>query len=336
MKKYLQLAICVVAALAVVMIACDYASENLPAYSLAQPWRDRAEDSITCKGKLEENEADTLSVSFPAYYTQVYFREGDTVQAGDIIAQIDTEKTIEILTNLDRESALAVFQNSNMSEALYEVLQGYWPDLSQYADSIAQLQNSDGKLIAPCDGTIVNMNISSETLNLAETVVTISRRESMKVTLEVPEAYSSRVKVGQTVRISGDAFAGETWESTISWISPNAQSSASGNGATIQAEVVLDNAGRNLKAGYNATAEIVTDVQENALMIPFECILQDENYHNYVYVYENGRVYRRFIQVGYELLDGSVVESGLDGTEQLLYNPSESLQDGQAIHVLAE
>ena len=67
-----------------------------------------------------------------------------------------------------------------------------------------------------------------------------------------------------------------------------------------------------------------------ASILPYEAVSQDEK-GEYVYVYESGRAYKRYIETGEELANGVEILSGLSETEEIIADPSVIRADGSIV-----
>ena len=78
-------------------------------------------------------------------------------------------------------------------------------------------------------------------------------------------------------------------------------------------EVLLSvtNADERLKPGYTANVKIYTDHKDEALLVPYEAVWQDEDNRENVYVIENGRAVQHMVRTGYELENLLEVTEGL-------------------------
>ena len=78
----------------------------------------------------------------------------------------------------------------------------------------------------------------------------------------------------------------------------------------------------SLRTGLNAKAEIVTQTAEDVLLVPYECLVQNEQGEDCVYVYrENGVAERQPIEVADEYADGVLVVSGISAGERVVQTP---------------
>ena len=81
----------------------------------------------------------------------------------------------------------------------------------------------------------------------------------------------------------------------------------------------------------SVNAKIRTKTIKNALILPYECILQDKNNKEYVFCIEDGLAKKRFISTGHELDDGIEVKAGIKSTDEVIINPGKEIVDKKRI-----
>jgi multidrug efflux pump subunit AcrA (membrane-fusion protein) len=139
------------------------------------------------------------------------------------------------------------------------------------------------------------------------------------------------------VNIDGDAFGNRIFTGIVTRIMPVAKqiSSITGDSSSyVDAIVYIKSKNTDLKPGYSAHLWIFTSKRTGALAIPYEAVTQDENNRETVFVYADGRAYKRYIQTGFELDDMVEVSLGLSPGETVLLSPPEGLEHGQRVKTL--
>ena len=155
----------------------------------------------------------------------------------------------------------------------------------------------------------------------------------MQVRLAVGEHLLRRVQIGQRVYISGVAFDKERYEGTLSYLSPAASRPSGSSEAIVEAVVTLapDQIDDSVRAGLSAKAAVVVDVAENSLLLPYDCVLQDDEGQEYVYCVRDGRAVKTVVTPLAEMTDGFLVDAtGLDGGV-LITTPDRVPQDGARV-----
>ena len=276
--------------------------------------------SVYFKGTVCDESLRELYLAEPAYITGVYAEIGDTVQAGDVIMTARAEENLlGELPNIS-SGAISVFNElygatKNTSEAIYCYAQ-------------------DGEILikSPIDGVISDLPVKTDTSQTAGTFcAAVSDPNHLKIRASVPEIYIQDIEAGMDCKITGDAFRDRAYTGMVELIMPYATTEQTLNGkgdTVVEVLIGIDNPDDSLRTGYNARVEIYTQRHNGALTVPYEAVYQDSNQREYVYVYRDGEVERRFIQTGAELETSTEVTSGLTAGEMIVINSSKELSDG--------
>ena len=158
-----------------------------------------------------------------------------------------------------------------------------------------------------------------------QTALSLSGTEGLQMRATFSENIISSVSIGQPAKITGNGFLGTACTGQIVSLNESAKQivRTTGTETVVEGIISVDQpAGAQLRPGYNAQAEIVTDVHENALLIPYEAIGQDEENRKYVYELQDGWAYRRYIETGIETAEGMEVLKGADEGWEVVANPS--------------
>lgn len=90
--------------------------------------------------------------------------------------------------------------------------------------ALLQKKLDDCVISAPSSGTILNRFVErGEFAGAGSAVYRIANLEEMNLMIYVPEAALPRIAIGQTARVSVDAFADRTFEGRVVYISPTAE-----------------------------------------------------------------------------------------------------------------
>ncbi len=117
-----------------------------------------------------------------------------------------------------------------------------------------------------------------------------------------------------------------TFTATIERISPTIDA----RNGTFRATAYINNDDGMLAPGMFGRVEIAYEKHSNALVIPTEAVLLEDNV-SVVYVVDNGAAARRPIETGIEE-DGNIeVLSGLEGDEHIIVTGQNGLRDGSRV-----
>jgi membrane fusion protein, multidrug efflux system len=124
---------------------------------------------------------------------------------------------------------------------------------------------SDTAVKAPFDGLVAERAVSvGDFVTRGTRVATVVSIHPLRVQLTVPEQAIAEIQPGQTVRLSVDAYPGETFSATVRYVSPSLRIDQ----RALTVEAVADNKDGRLKPGLFATAFIQQGTPTPALLVP--------------------------------------------------------------------
>jgi len=178
------------------------------------------------------------------------------------------------------------------------------------------------------DGVVEEVNVRVGELFVGPGQIKIVNTTRLKVTAEVPENYSQRVKTGTKLTINLPDLQKSIQEpiSVVGKIiNPNSRS------FYIEAKVAAD---KDLRPNQIALVQILDYSTENAISIPVNTLQNDET-GKYVMVAVNEKGYliarKRMVTVGEFYKDQLEIKTGLQAGDQIVTEGFQSLYDGQLI-----
>jgi RND family efflux transporter MFP subunit len=194
---------------------------------------------------------------------------------------------------------------------------------------LAQQQLSDCTIRAPFAGAITQRQASlGEYLAVNAPVVVLVRQHPLRLRLEVPERYASKIRAGQQidVRLEGSQAART---GRVVRLSPalDAQS------RSLLIEGEIPNADGRLRPGSFAEATLIVDAAARGIAIPFRSIISFAGVER-AWVVENGKLAERLLETGRRLPDEKVeVLDGLRAGERLVLNANDRMTPGQRVDI---
>jgi len=194
---------------------------------------------------------------------------------------------------------------------------------------IAEQQLADATLRAPFDGAVRERHLSiGAYLDVGAPVVTIVRIHPLRLRLPLPEREAASVRVGQSVRVQLNGAPAETAATgRVARVSPAVDETT----RTVLIEAEIPNADGGLRPGAFATAEVVTDPAQSAVLVPSSSVVTFAGVTKVLGVSE-GRVVEKRIRPGRKVGDTIEVLDGLAAGEAVIVEPG-GLTSGQAVAV---
>lgn len=158
------------------------------------------------------------------------------------------------------------------------------------AKSIAMLQTElnnkrkdleECQIVSPIDGTITRVNIKlgrfADDTDDDKPMFVVENIDQLEMDILVSEYDIGKIEIGQTATITADILKGETVEGIVDRISPTGEEKASSTERVIPTTVRITGDAKGLIAGINAKAEILISESNDTLILPLECLQQNED-----------------------------------------------------------
>jgi RND family efflux transporter MFP subunit len=188
---------------------------------------------------------------------------------------------------------------------------------------------------APFDGVITKRLVDhgafvrSASGSATTPLLTIAKDDRIRLTLQIPESDAPFVRVGTTVDVHV-----KTLDKHVKAQVSRIASSLVPNTRTMQTEVDLDNAERNMAPGMYAHVAVQLESKPNAMMIPSKAIrVRGEDV--FVLVADDGRARSVPIQIGYDDGASAEIASGLNGSERIIVESRGVCVAGTAVNAVA-
>ena len=172
-----------------------------------------------------------------------------------------------------------------------------------------------------------------ETVSPLAPCAVVGDMNQMLVRAQVGEENLHKISPGMEAEIAIEAFPGRDLIGRVESIAPYAQSGSILNqDSQIVTDVLVsvENGQGSLRPGYSASVSVKTQRKENALLLPYDYVGQDEQNREYVMTIWQGRARKKLIATGLELEELVEIQAGLEPGELALQNP-EQFYHGQRI-----
>ncbi len=292
-------------------------------------------DEVEALGTLMPDESVAIAPEIAGRLTALGFREGDKVKAGQVLVELDTAilaqelKQAEVDLGLARdtfERANALVQRGSGTRVAQEQSQAQLA-AAEVRVALARSRLEKATITAPIDGIVGLRTVSvGSYLTPGQTVVTLAKIDPIKVDFRVPELLLERVAVGQKIRVQVDALPNRQFEGSVYAIDPVVDV----NGRAIRLRARIPNPDLLLKPGLFVRVNIVTDVRQDALVIPESAVVPDGN-AKAVYVVENGKAKLSRVKLGKRLPGRVEVAEGLAPGQRIVTTGQIRLRDGAVV-----
>ena len=269
---------------------------------------------------------------------QVMVEVGQEVRAGQVLIRLDSARAAlqaaqsdaqvrKLEANYHRSQQLSAQQlvSANDLDQLRFDLEN-----ARAANRLAHLELSYSNVVAPISGVIAERSIKAGNFVQINTpIFRIVDTSRLEATLNVPERELATLKAGLPVQLQVDAIPGRPFQGRVDRVSPVVDS---GSG-TFRVVCTFDGGG-TLQPGMFGRVKIDYDQRADALVIPRNALLDDEN-DPAVFTVRNGKAARTLVKLGY--FDGEWVEvrGGLAAGDQVVTAGKVALREGTTVQVIA-
>ncbi len=238
---------------------------------------------IQAVSPLESTTNVTLSPETDGRVIKKLVREGDQVQAGQVILVLDnTQQSAQ----LDASKSQARYDkvNAERYQYLYEQGAASAKRRDAYAtkaitsrdQAIADKANLNYKFVrSPINGVIGDLDTVKigDYIKTGDIITGIVDNSTLWTLMEIPASQASQVKVGQLVQLASQSAPQITGEGKITFVSPYYAIPKAGNSPnTLMVKAEFPNLTGQLKTGQYVTSEIITGSREQ-LAVPVQAVM---------------------------------------------------------------
>lgn len=279
----------------------------------------------------------TLSQAESTYNNdKVSLRRKQTLFEAGAISQSDLDQAQAEFTTSEAayEKARADLMRSQEAAPFYLQSLEASVESARAQMQLVERQTAQQGLICQRDGQILSISVKAgDQITENVPLLTIGTLQNLTIQADVPESEAGKIKVGQTVSISGNAFLDEKYQGKVTQVGLEVLNKTKQNqdeDTFLPVIVGVENAPL-LLPGYNVDLEI-TVADSQALVVPIEALVEKEE-GNSLWVIKDGLARLTPVKTG--ISDGITIEikSGVAPDDQVVLNPPAQLQDGSKVRV---
>ena len=289
------------------------------------------------------------------YLLRWYADIGARVKAGQLLAELDTPE-------IDQELAQAIAQRDQIQSSLGLAKSSYerWQQLRQrdavsqqelderqstYSQDVANLAaavanvnrlrqlESFKRIVAPFAGVVTQRNVDVGDLidagsGTSRALFALAQADPLRVYVQLPQAYAQTIKVGEDVVVAQAELSGQQFHGRITNISGAIDVPT----RSLQVEVTLPNPDGKLRPGAYVQVALPSGARA-PLSVPGNALLFRAEGPRLAVVDSNGVVHLRKVTIAQDLGQTLEIENGIEPTDRVIINPSDSIADGDHVEV---
>lgn len=190
-------------------------------------------------------------------------------------------------------------------------------------------QRGSAEVRAPFAGTVYRTERRKGAMvHVGDPILWIADLERLRVRTNIDQVDLGRVRAGQSVTITANAFPERTWTGTVSEVIPHVvvRQSRSISEGLARVEPPTD----GLVPGMSVDVDIVVTELADTLHVPAQAIVRS-NGQPYVYRVAGSRAERTPVKLGLETVNEVEVVEGLSAEDHVVVGPLRNLRDGDRV-----
>jgi RND family efflux transporter MFP subunit len=219
----------------------------------------------------------------------------------------------------------AVVRSSQADQQRYNVLRNYERIVAPF-DGVITARNVDAGALVKADTGVANESGSSVTRS---GLFGIARNDVLRIYVHVPQTFAETIRAGQTADILVHEFPGRVFKGivyrTAGALDPSTR--------TLLTEVHIPNASHTLLPGIYADVRFVGAGSGAGLHVAANTVVTNAQGTQVVVVTKDNKVHYLPIVIGRDFGTEVEISTGLTGTERLITNPTDDLQEGMDVQI---
>ena len=177
-------------------------------------------------------------------------------------------------------------------------------------------------------GDFVSPSTAASETDSSSSSSILSLASNYQVVANVAETNIAQIQVGQTTRITADAYPDRQFEGTVAQVAE--QATVTSNVTSFEVRVNLPEAVQSqLRPGMNVDVEFQAGELTNVLVVPTVAIVREAQGEGVLIMGSDGTPQFRPIETGLTVDDRTEVITGLEGNEQIVLSAAEGLPENR-------
>lgn len=294
------------------------------------------ENVIEANGNLVANEEVYIKSELPGKLTRIYFKEGNWVKAGQLLARIDGT---QLSVNRDKmkvalELAQSELERGKSLLAIKGITQEELDRMENQVKSIQadlkinQVQRNKTRIYAPFSGMLGLKEVSiGAYITSADPIVQLQQIHPIKLEFEVAEKYLGLISRGQNLSFTVQGID-KTYDAKVytkgNEISPTTR--------TFKVRAITPNRDRALLPGQFANIRLITSINQKAIMVPTDAVIPVLD-GKIVYISRNGKALTSTVVTGERKSDLIEITQGVVAGDTVLVSGLLALSNGISVSI---
>ena len=325
---------------------------------VVRPKQANADGTIRLPGTLRGAVESPIYARATGYLMKRYVDIGSRVTQGQLLAELDTPE-------IDQQLVQALAQRTQTAASLGLAKSSFdrWQKLherdavsqqelderqSAYTQGVANVAAADAnvqrlkqlesfkRIVAPFSGVVTQRNVDVGDLvdagagggNSTRALFALAQTDSLRVYVQVPQAYAQGVQEGQSVAVTQAELSGKKFAGKIAHIAGAIDVAT----RSLQIEIRLPNPDNVLRPGAYVQV-VLPAAARSQYVIPGNTMLFRAEGPQVAIARPDGSVHLQSIVIAQDFGQSLEIESGIGPNDRLILNPSDSIAEGDKVEV---
>jgi membrane fusion protein, multidrug efflux system len=339
------------------VLANETERNSVPTVAVIHATAENPNEDLVLPGSMQAYEESPIYARTNGYLVRWYKDIGSRIRKGELLAKIDTPEVDQELSQ-----ARAARQQAQAQLELAQISAERWQNLRK-TDSVSQqeadqqssgLQQSRANLAAadanvrrleqlesfknvyaPFSGVLTKRNVDPGALINAgaggKQLFDIAQVDPLRVFVTTPQAYAPSIKNGMNAWVTLQEYPGEKFLGTVARTSDAIDPAT----RTLLTEIDVPNKNGRLLPGSFGQVHFAVNSDSKKVTLPVNAMLFRSEGPRVAVVGKDGKVQLRPITIGRDYGATLEILGGITVDEQIIDNPSDSLEEGQSVNVAA-
>lgn len=285
---------------------------------------------ISTSGTLEGTDSADLRFKISGKLAQINVKVGKRVARGDLIAGLDTQ---DLSINLQQAYNTFEAKDATAKRAEDDVKDS--EDDETYTEKedrtaaqkardnafddikAARRAFQDAYIYSPISGIVTKADLNvGQVVGVTDIIARIVDESEYVFEAEVDESDLGSVRIGQNADVTLNSYPDQIFKAVVSEITLSTETTDSGATVVI-VKLALGRPAINFVSGINGQADIVTDSVSNALVIPIDALMENDE----VWIQKGESFEKVKVETGIQSDIEVQIKSGLSVGDQIVTNP---------------
>lgn len=232
---------------------------------------------ISATGSLRATLGVDVTTELAGMVQEIYFKPGDKVERGTPLLKLNDSTEVAQLRSYQAEAKLAriTYERDKAQYDIQAVSQATLDtDIANFKSQVAQVEQQKSvvakkNIHAPFSGKLgICLVYPGQYVNPGDKIVTLQQLDPIYVDFYLPQQELVRIKTGQNIKLTTDAYPNTIFTGTISTIDPKVESST----RNVRVEATIHNPDEKLYPGMFGQVELDTGKVDYYVTLPQNAI----------------------------------------------------------------